>query len=222
MDSGYILSRRPFRDNSFLVDLLTQQSGRITCVARVAKKRGKIMAGTLEPFRLLRIDWIGKGEVQTLTLAEEQGRYRLPVTELCKALYLNELVLKLVPKHAPANEVYVSYQQALEQITRQSCDLSVSEMGLLESLGYSFRNVSDLQSCDPLQTTKSYCFSVETGLCEGNQGIPISGKLLIKLNDRSTLDTNDRQELRFILNRLIDILLAGKKLNSRKLAFEYF
>ncbi len=234
MDTGFILNRRPFRDNSLLVDLLTKESGRITCIARVAKKRGKIMAGTLEPFRQLRIDWIGKGEVQTLTMAEEQGMYRVPVRELCKALYLNELILKLVPKHAPAEDVFHSYQQAIQQIAAQTTNLVNCEMNILETLGYSFRHPTDLQSITALQEQLSYRYSTETGLaCEispthstsfqqpffAEQGVPISGKLLIKLNKRSTLDVQEQQELRHFLNQLIDVLLAGKKLNSRKLAF---
>ncbi len=231
MDTGFILNRRPFRDNSLLVDFLTKESGRITCIARVAKKRGKIMAGTLEPFRQLRIEWIGKGEVQTLTLAEEQGRYRVPVTELCKALYLNELILKLVPKHAPVEEVFYSYQQAIQQITEQTTALADCEMNILETLGYSFRYIQDLQS-GTVQEQGSYRYSTDSGLSLHQQqefqaqgmtekGVAISGKLLIKLNERSTLDVNDQQELRIFLNQLIDILLAGKKLNSRKLAFGY-
>ncbi|MEE9351736.1 MAG: DNA repair protein RecO [Thiotrichaceae bacterium] len=245
MDTGFILNRRPFRDNSLLVDLLTKESGRITCIARVAKKRGKIMAGTLEPFRLLRVDWIGRGQVQTLTMAEEQGRYRVPVAELCKALYLNELVLKLIPKHAPAEEIFLSYQYAIKQITEQSSDLMDCEMILLESLGYSFRYQSDLQLdiatrrttleapheatyknshnpfYEPLQAQLKYHYSIDNGLSLDNesQAVPISGNLLIKLNGRSTLNPLEQQELRTFLNRLIDLLLSGKKLNSRKLAF---
>ncbi len=225
MDTGFILNRRPFRDNSMLVDLLTKESGRITCIARVAKKRGKIMAGTLEPFRLLRVDWIGRGQVQTLTMAEEQGRYRVPVAELCKALYLNELVLKLIPKHAPAEEIFSSYQYAIKQITEQSLDLMGCEMVLLESLGYSFRFQSDLQSSMPLQEQLKYQYSINSGLTLNNsanssaEAVPISGNLLIKLNERSTLNAQEQQELRIFLNRIIDLLLSGKKLNSRKLAF---
>ncbi len=234
MDSAFILNRRPFRDNSLLVDLLTQESGRITCVARVAKKRGKIMAGTLEPFRLLGINWIGRGDVQTLTLAEEQGRYRISVSELCKALYLNELILKLLPKHAPAHTLFKAYQWAIQQLTLDSqstLQLMQCELAILEALGYSFRYSTEHQTGAVLQSHYDYRYhpdsglSVDSNMMSANQsqsaGVAISGKLLIKLNERSTLNENEQYELRHFLNRFIDILLAGKKLNSRKLAFGY-
>ena len=239
MDSAFILNRRPFRDNSLLVDLLTQESGRITCVARVAKKRGKIMAGTLEPFRLLGINWIGRGDVQTLTLVEEQGRYRISVSKLCKALYLNEMILKLLPKHAPAHTVFKAYQWAIHQLTLDSqstLQLMQCELAILEALGYSFRYSTEHQTGSVLLSHYGYRYHPDSGLSvdsntmSANQsqhqsqtvGVAISGRLLIKLNERSTLNTlneSEQYELRYFLNQFVDVLLAGKKLNSRKLAF---
>lgn len=223
MDTGYILNRRPFRDNSLLVDLITYGSGRITCVARVAKKRGKIMQGTLEPFRLLRLDWIGKGDVQTLTLAEEKGRHKIQVTSLCEALYLNELLLKLIPKHAPVEELFLCYKQSLHHLSDGTASLTACELDILDVLGYSLaeaQNLSDI-SISSLQT---YRYTASSGLLlddESFEGVPISGKLLIKLNGSSTLEDADQRELRQFLDQFFDILLAGKKLNSRKLAFGY-
>jgi DNA repair protein RecO (recombination protein O) len=226
MDTGFILNRRPFRDNSLLVDLFTKESGRITCIARVAKKRGKIMKGTLEPFRLLTVDWIGKGDVQTLTLAEEKGRYRIPVTDLCPALYLNELLLKLIPKYAPAEDVFYTYQRAISQLANQSVPISHCEMDILQSLGYAFRSTAVHATGQAVHVSEDYRFSIESGLMpidniHTNNTIPISGRLLIKLNESSTLDLHEETELRKFLDQLINLLLAGKILKSRKLAFGY-
>lgn len=230
MDTGFILNRRPFRDNSLIVDLFTKESGRITCIARVAKKRGKIMKGTLEPFRRLTVDWIGKGDVQTLTLAEEKGRYRIPVASLCQALYLNELLLKLVPKQAPAKDVFFSYQQSITQLANQSTSISQCEMSILQALGYSFSNATVHTTGHAVQISEHYCYSIDSGLRLVEESLyrevlynsaPISGRLLIKLNERSTLDPTEEDELRRFLDQLINLLLAGKILKSRKLAFGY-
>ncbi len=232
MDSGYILNRRPFRDNSLIVDLLTKNSGRITCVARVAKKRGKIMKGTLEPFRLLRLDWAGRGQMPTLTLVEERGRYRIQAADLCKALYLNELILKLVPIHAPAEDVFASYQMALhllstnDEMMLDEMRLAECEIILLTALGYSFESVVDHSSSNSsgnnIEAHLSYLYSPLYGLrlfAQHLDGVPISGGLLIKLQQHSRLQPDEQQQLRHFLNCFIDVLLEGKKLNSRKLVF---
>lgn len=227
MDTGFILNRRPYRDNSYLVDIFCKDSGRITCVARIAKKRGKIMKGTLEPFRQLRLNWIGRGEVQTLTLAEEKARFRLPTPVLCKALYLNELLLKLVPKYAPAEETFESYVQCLHILAGETPSLMDCEIRLLDSLGYCLRSYQG-----KINVQHQYSYSPEDGVLENHQGsfgsasaltshsgVPISANLLIKLVQSGTLDSLEQLELRSFLDRLIDQLLQGKQLKSRKLAF---
>ena len=56
---GYILRNRPFRDNSRLLNVFTQDNGRIPCIARPEKTQGKIIAESLEPFRYLHLQWLG-------------------------------------------------------------------------------------------------------------------------------------------------------------------
>jgi len=224
MDSGYIISRRPYRENSFLLDLLTQESGRIVCIARVAKKRGRILKGSIEPFRLLRLNWTGRGDVQTLTMADEQGRHRLPPATLCKGLYLNELLLRLIPQHAPTHEVFPVYQDALHQLVANDDELTLlhSEISLLEALGYPLNLCTDSVSGKDVAPQILYRHSLQYGLRQDGQnvdGIPISGRLLSMLCKGDELQLQDRQELRKFINQMIDVILAGKPLNSRSLVF---
>ena len=72
MQHAYLLNSRSFRENSFIVDLLTENNGRMSGMARVAKKRGKILRGNLQPFALLNIHWSGQGQLPNLTLLEEK------------------------------------------------------------------------------------------------------------------------------------------------------
>lgn len=225
MDSAYILNRRPFRDNRFIVDLLTQESGRITCVARVAKKRGKIMQGTLEPFRRLAVDWIGKGEMSTLTMAEEQRRYAIQPQDLCKGLYFNELILKLVPLFAPAKDVFIAYQAGLNILTTtvDNMPLIQCESGLLATLGHRFDVDSIKQQLgQSVEASRYYRYSVTSGLRvyeKHQEGMPISGGLLLKWQQQKPFIQHEYDQLRQFLNGLFDDLLDGKRLKSRKLVF---
>jgi len=226
MDSAYILNRRPFRDNRFIVDLLTQQSGRITCIARVAKKRGKIMKGALEPFRRLGVAWVGKGQMSTLTMLEEQRRYLIQPQDLCKGLYLNELILKLTPLFAPVEDVFAAYQVALHYLTLVNDEMTLMrcEISLLEALGYSLEHEMDHQLREPIDAALYYHYSVHSGLrvyerSSMQDGVPISGALLIKWRQREYFTMNDCEQLRQFLNHFITLLLEGKQLKSRKLVF---
>lgn len=230
MDSAYILNRRPFRDNRFIVDLLTQKSGRMTCVARVAKKRGKIMKGTLEPFRRLGVAWAGKGQMPILTVAEEQRRYLIQSQDLCKALYFNELILKLVPLFAPANDVFTAYQVGLHRLTTiiDERTLMQCEFALLDVLGYSFGDELEHQLGKSVEANRYYRYSANSGLRlyeQYQEGVPISGALLIKWQQSEQgeqheyFSENEYYQLRQFLNRFIDTLLVGKPLKSRKLVF---
>jgi len=137
---AYILNRRPFRDSSLLVDIFTEDYGKICCVARPAKKRGKVLKGHTEPFRYLNIQWIGKGDVQTLTEADERGRHNIPASELMLGIYINELLLLFTQPHVPQNDLFNAYKYTLHKIGDEQINQQILmrfEIYLLQSLGYS-------------------------------------------------------------------------------------
>ena len=160
---GYILNYRPFRDNSLLFDIFTEDYGRICCVARPAKKRGKILKGSLEPFRYLHLQWIGKGDVQTLTEADERGRHAIPPSEMMMGLYLNELLLLLMQQHSPLPELFVAYKYTLHKLKNPEINKQIMmqfELYLLSSLGLPIVAQTD----EAISAKMRYRFSVEEGI----------------------------------------------------------
>ena len=122
-----------------LVDIFSEDYGRICCVARPAKKRGKIVKGNLEPFRYLNIQWIGKGDVQTLTEADERGRHNVPPSEMLLGLYLNELLLLLTRQHVVLPDIFKAYKYTLHKLSDPLINKQIVmrfELYLLQSLGY--------------------------------------------------------------------------------------
>ena len=222
---GYILNRRPFRESSFLVDIFTEDFGRICCVARPAKKRGKIVKGNLEPFRYVNLQWIGKGDVQTLTEADERGRHTIPPSEMMLGLYLNELLLLLTRQHVPMPELFYAYKFTLHKL----CDPLINrhilmrfEMYLLASLGF------PLESQQEIIADKSYFFSAEEGILRATDDDTsqplitsqnkhlISGNLLLALQDIQNMQESQWKALRQFLDHAL-ALLAPRTINSRKL-----
>ena len=150
---GYILNQRPFRDNSVLVDIFTEDYGRICCVARPAKKRGKILKGSLEQFRYLKLQWLGKGNVQTLIDADERGRHNIPASEMMVGLYLNELILLFTTQHNPQADLFSAYKYTLHKLSDPLVNRQVLmrfELYLLTILGYPFDLSRHLHKCTKL------------------------------------------------------------------------
>jgi len=219
---GYILNRRPFRESSLLVDLFTEDYGRICCVARPAKKRGKVIKGNLEPFRYLHLQWLGKGDVQTLTQVEEHGRHNIPASELMLGLYLNELLLLLTRQHVPMPNLFKAYKYTLHKLTDPEINQQIVmrfELYLLESLGHSI-NSESLQSGQAISSEIEYLFSPDEGVLENGissfSGVSISGELLLSLQDMTNMRTKHWNMLRQFLDEVFR-LLSPRTINTRKL-----
>lgn len=223
---GYILNRRPFRDSSLLVDIFTEEYGRICCVARPAKKRGKIVKGNLEPFRYLMLQWIGKGDVQTLTEADERGRHTIPPSEMMLGLYLNELILLLIREHVAMPELFSAYKFTLHKLGDPEINQQIMmrfELYLLATLGYSL----ELQTDEAIYPEMGYRFSLEDGLTVDSEEmlktsrtlsnkVIVSGELLLALQDLQSMELSHWAQLRQILDTIFKEL-SPRQLNSRKL-----
>ncbi|MCK5726649.1 MAG: DNA repair protein RecO [Thiotrichaceae bacterium] len=224
MESAFILHRRPYHEHSVLVDLLTEHSGRITCIARVAKRKGKIMRGTIEPFRQLAIEWFGRGEVQTLRQVEERRHYAVPISQIARGLYFGELILKLLPKELAAPEVFTAYQQALFDLSSNHQALYLTETDLLASLGLDFVTPVTHKESVPINAQYHYQYTSDVGIelaTHTTQGIRLSGQLLLNLYQKLLLDESQQKQYRQFLDHLINQQLGGRPLKTRKFAFEH-
>lgn len=225
---AYILHRRPYREDSLLIDVLTQTQGKFRCIAYPAKTYGKIIRGNLEPFRYLQIEWSGQGELVRLKRVEEYGWHRLSAEKLAIAFYWNELILQLVYPCQTLASVFVAYKNSLHALVqvRQSdtdtLDLIVLqfELQLLAQLGHplSFMQCSDTGQA--IHAECNYYFIPEKGLMQQSKtqhaNIVISGQLLIALQSSLIHPIPViLTELRHVLDRIIQYLLTGKTLHSR-------
>src|SRR5690606_36234763 len=98
-EAAYVLETRPYRETSLLIEAFTAGHGRVALVARGIRgesRRQGVRRAALEPFRLLRIGFSGRGEVMGLAAVEPDGLPLRPVgAPLFAGLYVNELVQKL-------------------------------------------------------------------------------------------------------------------------------
>ncbi len=71
MQPAFILHGRPFRESSQLLEIFGRDSGRLGVVARGARRPRSKWQNMLQPFRPLLLSWSRRGDLGTLTGAEQ-------------------------------------------------------------------------------------------------------------------------------------------------------
>ena len=99
LQPAFVLHSRHYRDSSALVEVFTNEYGRIGLVAKGARRsvRGRASGAILQPFIPLLLSFSGRAELKTLTASEVAGEVRsLKGERLFSGIYLNELLMRLL------------------------------------------------------------------------------------------------------------------------------
>ena len=121
---GFALLNRPYTESSWIVEVFTLDYGRISLMAKGARRPKSRLKGVLLPFQPLLLSWLGKGEIPTLTGAEiDTSNYNIVDNELVSdyrvcGFYCNELVVNLLHRHDPHKTLYEYYRKALLDLSR--------------------------------------------------------------------------------------------------------
>ncbi|SDN24064.1 DNA repair protein RecO [Vreelandella arcis] len=138
VEPAFLLHRRPYRETSALVDLLTLHHGRIRAVAQGGQRPTSKSRQRLQPFTPLLVTWRGERELKRLTLMESRGSTALLAGEglLC-GLYANEIATRLLPLELPAGDAFAFYTALLEALpapAARALALRRYEWSLLDAL----------------------------------------------------------------------------------------
>ena len=97
-----MLHTYPYRETSLIVEAFTRGFGRVALVARGARRPRSAMRGLLQAFQPLRCRGRRRPSSSTLIAAEWRGALRpLRGSALMCGFYLNELLLRLLPREDP-------------------------------------------------------------------------------------------------------------------------
>ncbi|SAV47625.1 DNA recombination and repair protein RecO [Klebsiella pneumoniae] len=94
---AFVLHSRPWSETSLMLDVFTEESGRVRLVAKGARSKRSNLKGALQPFTPLLVRFGGRGEVKTLRSAEAVS-LALPLSgiTLYSGLYVNELISRVL------------------------------------------------------------------------------------------------------------------------------
>ena len=233
--AAYVLHLHPYSETSLVVDVFSRDHGRVPLLARGARRPRSAMRGMLMSFQPLELGWFGGGEVKTLAKVEWLGGMPL-LGGRCLLLgyYLNELLLKMLPRedaHAALFDAYAAALQALAEGAADAPELRRFEKTLLKELGYGLTLDVDVESGRPVVPDAHYAFLLERGpvarpgvgagdTAIDDQGSALSGKTLLDMAADDYSDPRTRMESRRLMRLLISHHLGGKSLQSRRVFME--
>jgi len=220
LQPAYVLHSRAYRDSSLLLSVLTLQYGVLTLLAKGVKQRLNVRSW-LSPFMPLLISWSGKGELPILGKIEPNGvNYNLSGLSLLSGLYLNELLIKLLPQHDPCRSVYVLYEETLRNLKPQALSqtLRIFEKHLLITLGYGLQLDKEATG-DKIEPEFFYYFKSGVGFIKTEKQIGsfalFSGKSLLALHYEN-MDMHALKDAKILLQSILQGILGNKSINAKK------
>ncbi len=227
LQSAFVLLARPYRETSLLVDFLTESKGRVSAVARGARKSKSNWKAILQPFIALQINYSGQRELATLISVEQIPQdYHLKGRSLLCGFYLNEILQRVLHRHDPCLEIFTAYQMTLQrlQMGHEEITLRQFEKTLLNALGYGLQMTHDVENHSAIDRNKNYYFTPHHGCTEILDNSPVVLPYAVFSGEHLLAIANDQLDNRDVLNaakRLMRLalqpLLGDKPLKSREL-----
>ena len=226
-EPGYVLHTYPYKETSLIVEAFTRRFGRVALLARGARRPRSAMRGVLLSFHPLRLGWSGSADLANLMNAEWAGGMPLLGGRgLMCGFYVNELMLRLLPRDDPHESLFEAYVEALIGLATQedvSAVLRGFEKRLLAELGYAPLLETDAAS-HPIDPERLYRYEPERGPVPVNgtrEGqLVISGRTLLDVAAGDYARAETRDEARALMRALIGERLHGQSLHTRSILAE--
>jgi len=145
---AFVLHARRWRETSLLVEVLSRDHGRLGLAARgVNTPKRHALRAALQPLQHISFDAVLRGELATLQQAEAlDAAPQLTGPALLSGFYLNELMLRLLPRQDPHPDIYAAYAQIRTRLgsgESLSWNLRRFERDVLAALGLGFDYLSE-------------------------------------------------------------------------------
>ncbi len=226
--AAFLLHRVPYRETSLVVDLFTRDHGRIAAVAKGARRPHSSLRGVLLQFQPLSVGWTGRQELRTLTMAHWVGGLASPQGDalLC-AFYLNELLMRLLPREDAHPQLFDAYQRALAELASgdplDEC-LRRFEWVLLREAGYA-PDLSRDAARQPIRAGVAYRWLPDEGFvaaepAPSDEAAVVVGETLLGLANGALGTQRLRQQAKYLTRAILSHHLDGAVLNTRQILID--
>lgn len=228
--NAFVLHSRPYRENQQLVDLLTEQDGKVTALVYVGQSKRSIKKGLIQPFLPLRLTLKGQGKFKQITQVDSIGKsFSLIKHSLFSSFYINELLIRLLTEQMTCQQLFSQYQETLTALAKGeeiAPQLRLFELALLEELGLSFDFTPVFE-----HDVSHFHYIAEQGFVPVYSAFPknkaqcFNTAHLQAISQRESLYKNSTIEgvsytFKLLMRQVINQLLGNQPLNSRKLFYK--
>jgi DNA repair protein RecO (recombination protein O) len=223
--NAFILHRRPYGETSQLVDLFCEDVGKVSLVFKGGRSSTRMKRGMAQPFTLLQVSYFGRSNLKTVKSIEAKSQVvPLVGNRLFLAMYVNELLYRLLQAETACDGLFECYQQTLLAIAREQ-DAQISlrnfELTLIETLGYGINFEQDVYSGELIEAGFEYQYQQQSGFF-AKQAIHkkhevYKGAEIIALAQRDFSSTDVLKAAKRFCRQALAHLLGGKPLHSRTL-----
>ena len=224
-EPAFVLHGYAYRESSLIVETLTSTRGRVALVARGARRPRSELRSVLQAFQPLTLAWSGAGELKTLIRAEWRGG--LPLIgggALLCGFYLNELLLKLLPREDPHPRLFDEYEAALAKLAggaEQAPVLREFELRLLAELGYALPLTHEADTGRPVDPGARYYYAFDRGprtaVAEPGRRYPqVRGATLLALARHDFSAPEAAAEAKRLMREVLDHYLERRTIASRR------
>ena len=209
----FILHRRKFKDNSYIVDIFSKKYGKIKAISRSISKQKKHL---MQPFVPAYGSWVQKTDLATLNTIEPNGSsHDFQPKALMSAFYLNEILMRAITAGDPHPQLFDNYATALKSLATTpniAASLRTFEKQLLEEAGYGI-NFAALLTSDAAW----YDFSPKDGLVPSHTSTAFSAAMLKNLDADNLTEASELRECKRLMQMALEPILKGKELKSKML-----
>ncbi|HEY3859967.1 MAG TPA: DNA repair protein RecO [Gammaproteobacteria bacterium] len=217
---AYLLHQRPWRETSRVLEVWSRDHGRLGLVARGVRRPRAPQRSLLQPFTPLLMSWSQRGELGNLGAVESAGApAALHGRPLMAAFYMNELLLRLLPRQDAHPDLYVAYAGTLLALAgaRPAASLRLFESHLLSAVGYGL-SLGQTSAGDVVDPDSDYLYGLDAGprpaAGRKGPGVPMPGRALLALQHGRLDDADDLKAAKRLLAAALERHLDGRALKT--------